>query len=133
MNETLYENLIYFTSINGYYTLSLLGLIGFSTNLVCLSVLLGSKFKEKARFKYVILKVVIDLVGCLYSIGFQNYLQCLLEPHVMNTNKCVSMGTLFFIVIRLYVYRYVNYMFYVWSGINEVNISCITIKLRSIY
>lgn len=120
MNETFLENFIHFTSINGYYTLPLLGLIGFITNLMCQCVFFSSKFKEKARFKYVIMKVMVDMYGCLYMIGFQNYLQCLLEPHVMNTNKCVSTGSLFFILIRLCGNRYFSYMFYTWSCLNEV-------------
>ncbi len=120
MNETLYHDLIEFISINGYFTIPVLGIIGLVTNLICLGVFCSDKFKDKGRFKYVVLKVIIDMFGCIYSIGFQNYFQCLLEPHILKTNKCVSSGSLFFIVIRLYVYRYASYMFYLWSGINEV-------------
>lgn len=121
MNSTdLIDRLVRFTFINGYYTVPIAGGVGLLTNFICLMIFLSPRFKDKNRFKFVILKVLIEMVGCLYAIGFQNYLQCLLEPHVLKTNKCVSSGTILFQIVRLYVYRYASYCFYVWSGINEI-------------
>ena len=114
MNDAFVTSLIEFNSINGYYTIPIMGIMGILTNLICLSVFYDNRFKERKKFQYVILKVFIDTYGCVYAVGFQNFLQCLLEPHVMNTNRCVSTGSLYFIVWRMVMYKYTNYMFYVW-------------------
>jgi hypothetical protein len=53
----------------------------------------------------------------------QNYLQCLLELHVIQGNYCKTTGSYFLEFLRLYVYRYLSYCIYVWSGINEVLIN----------
>ena len=120
MNKTIIDSLVEFTRVNGYYTIPILGITGFLTNSICLNVFFDKRFKERKKFKYVILKLFIDLVGCVYLIGFQNFIQCLLEPHVLRTNYCISTGSIYFMIWRLYIYRYANYMFYIWSGVNEI-------------
>lgn len=124
MNQTnLYQYLIEFTSLNGTYTIPALGVVGFITNLICFFIFFSPKFGDKYKFKYLIVKILIEMFACLYSIGFQNYLLCLLEPHVISRTDCVPTGTILFQIIRLYVYKYASYSFYVWSGINEVLIN----------
>jgi hypothetical protein len=46
-----------------------------------------------------------------------------LEPHVIQGNYCITTGSYFLEFLRLYVYRYLSYCLYVWSGINEVLIN----------
>jgi hypothetical protein len=71
------ENLVNFTALNGYYTIPILGLIGFCTNIICLLVIFSPMFKDKNKFFYVIVKIAIEVGGCLYSIGFQIYILAL--------------------------------------------------------
>ena len=68
---TTEEKLVDFTDLNGYYTVPILGLIGFLTNIICLLVIFSSRFKKKDKFNYVIVKIVIEASGCLYFVGFQ--------------------------------------------------------------
>ena len=65
------DKLADFTALNGYYTIPILGLIGFCTNSICLLVIFSSRFKKKDKFNYVIVKIVIEASGCLYFVGFQ--------------------------------------------------------------
>ena len=65
------EKLVNFTALNGYYTIPILGLIGFFTNIICLLVIFSPMFKDKNKFYFVIVKIAIEIGGCLYSIGFQ--------------------------------------------------------------
>ncbi len=65
------EKLVDFTALNGYYTVPILGLIVFLTNIICLLVIFSPMFKDKDKFYYVIVKIAIKVGGCLYSIGFQ--------------------------------------------------------------
>ncbi len=120
MNETIIEFLVEFTRVNGYYTIPILGATGLLTNLICLNVFYDKRFKERNKFKYVILKIFIDSFGCVYLIGFQNFNQCLLEPYILNTKYCVSTGSIYFIIWRLYIHKYISNIFYIWPGINEV-------------
>jgi hypothetical protein len=46
-----------------------------------------------------------------------------LEPHVIQGNYCKTTGSYFLGFLRLYVYRYLCYCLYVWSGINEILIN----------
>ena len=55
MNETIIEFLVEFTRVNGYYTIPILGATGLLTNLICLNVFYDKRFKERNKFKYVIL------------------------------------------------------------------------------
>ena len=74
MNSTEYEKyskLVNFTALNGYYTIPILGLTGFITNITCILVIFSPKFKDRNKFNYVITKMIIDTIGCLYFIGFQ--------------------------------------------------------------
>lgn len=124
INQTEYENvLVQITSINGYYTIPIISLVGFLLNSTCLVVFLNPKFNYKNEFKYVILKVAIETVGCLILIGFQNYLICIFEPYVISTLHCSKENTLMFQVYRLYIYKFFNYIIYVWSGLNEILLS----------
>jgi hypothetical protein len=65
------DKLADFTALNGYYTIPILGLIGFCTNLICLLVMFSPRFKKKDKYYYVIVKIVIEASGCLYFVGFQ--------------------------------------------------------------
>jgi hypothetical protein len=46
-----------------------------------------------------------------------------LELHVIQGNYCKTTGSYFLEFLRLYVYRYLSYCIYVWSGINEILIN----------
>ena len=70
-SENKYSKLVDFTALNGYYTIPILGLIGFCTNITFILVIFSPRFKDRNKFNYVITKIAIDLVGCLYFIGFQ--------------------------------------------------------------
>ena len=69
--ENKYSKLVDFTALNGYYTIPILGLIGFCTNIICLLVIFSPRFKDRDKFYYVIVKISIETNGCLYFIGFQ--------------------------------------------------------------
>jgi hypothetical protein len=73
MNSTEYKysELVDFTAFNGYYTIPILGLIGFCTNITCLLVIFSPTFKTRDKFYYVIVKIAIEANACLYLIGFQ--------------------------------------------------------------
>ena len=66
-----YGKLVDFTALNGYYTIPILGLMGFCTNIACLSVIFSPKFKDRNKYNYVISKITIELFACVYFIGFQ--------------------------------------------------------------
>ena len=51
-------------------------------------------------------------------IGFQNYLLSVVETFLQR--KHVSTNSYAFQLFRLIVYKYVAYIFYVWSGVNEI-------------
>ena len=70
-SENKYSRLVDFTALNGYYTIPILGLIGFITNITCILVIFSPQFKDRNKFNYVISKMIIDIIGCLYFIGFQ--------------------------------------------------------------
>ena len=77
MNSTEYKysELVDFTEFNGYYTIPILGLIGFCTNITCLLVIFSPKFKNRDKFYYVIVKIAIEANACFFLVGFQvNYL-----------------------------------------------------------
>jgi hypothetical protein len=77
MNSTEYKysELVDFTAFNGYYTIPILGLIGFCTNITCLLVIFSPKFKNRDKFYYVIVKIAIEANACFFLVGFQvNYL-----------------------------------------------------------
>ena len=65
------DKLADFTALNGYYTIPILGLIGFCTNIICLLIIFSPRFKKRDKFYYVIVKIVIEVSGCLYFVGFQ--------------------------------------------------------------
>jgi hypothetical protein len=74
MNSTeddKYSKLVDFTALNGYYTIPILGLIGFCTNIACILVIFSPKFKDRKKYNYVITKITIELFACVYFIGFQ--------------------------------------------------------------
>ncbi len=52
--ENNYRELAAFTALNGYYTIPILGLIGFCTNLICLLVIFSPRFRNRDKFYYVI-------------------------------------------------------------------------------
>jgi hypothetical protein len=70
-SENKYSKLVDFTAFNGYYTIPTLGLIGFCTNIACLLVIFSPKFKNRSKFNYLITKIIIEGISCLYFIGFQ--------------------------------------------------------------
>ncbi len=117
--EEINKFLIRLTSLIGYYIIPSLGLIGFVLNLFCLFILLNSKFKQRNNFKYVIVKILIELVGCLICIGFQNYLLFyVFSPHfIMGIS---DENTFFFQIYRKIAFKYLPISLYMWSGVNEL-------------
>jgi hypothetical protein len=70
-SENKYSKLVDFTALNGYYTIPILGLIGFCTNITFILVIFSPRFKDRNKFNYVIAKIAIETSGSLYFIGFQ--------------------------------------------------------------
>lgn len=54
------------------FLIPIISSIGYCFNLICLTVLLSPKFKQKYIFKYVTTKVIMEMVSCLLGIGFLN-------------------------------------------------------------
>ncbi len=118
-NVQSYENfLIRLTSINGFYIIPLVSLVGFVLNLTSLIILLHPNFKQKPQFRYLILKIAMEMLASLIFIGFQNYLLSVIETFLQR--KQVSTNSYAFQLVRFIVYKYLAYVFYVWSGVNEI-------------
>ncbi len=118
-NVQSYENfLIRLTSINGFYIIPLVSLVGFVLNLTSLIILLHPNFKQKPQFSYLILKIAMEMLASLIFIGFQNYLLSVIETFLQR--KQVSTNSYAFQLVRFIVYKYLAYVFYVWSGVNEI-------------
>ncbi len=117
------KELMNFTIINGYFIIPALGVIGFVLNLICLLVFMNSRFKNREKFRYIIVKLLIEMLGCIYFMGFQNYLMCSWESEILLNNPCIDTGSFSFITYRLVMYRYLSHCNYIWSGINEVLIN----------
>jgi hypothetical protein len=56
------------------------------------------------------------MLGCIYFIGFQNYLMCSWDSKILPNNPCVDAGSFAFIIYILIMYSHCSY---VCSGINE--------------
>ncbi len=69
--EKEYSKLVDFTALNGYYTIPILGLIGFCTNIACLLVIFSPKFKDRNKYNYFITKITIELFACICFDGSQ--------------------------------------------------------------
>lgn len=119
-----YETFLWkFTSINGYYTVPIISFFAFTLNLTALIILLNPKFKQKFEFKYIIIKISMEMVGSLAFTGFQNYFLSLFDtifhaPHHLKTGNSFA-----FSIFRLFVYKYLIYVLYIWSGINEIKLT----------
>lgn len=109
---------VYFTGLVGYYIIPSISLIGFILNIIALIVLTNRKFKERDRFKYVIVKIGLEMIGSLMGIGFQNYLKCIIDNYILGIN-CTETGSYIFQFFRA-LYKYVGVVLYIWTGINEI-------------
>lgn len=103
-----------FTNINGYFTIPIISLIGFLLNMLCFVVFMSSKFKLKSKLKYLITKVIVDMIFCSFGMGFQNDL-CI--------ENCRTNNTLSFQIFKLYIFRFLGDSLYVCSGFIEI---CLT-------
>lgn len=92
------------------YSTPLISLIGLILNLFCLSILLKPSFKQKYKFRYIIVKLTLDLLMCLVSTGFFDS-DCVL--------LCVFKNDFFSTAYTLYLKFYIVLLLYVFSGYNE--------------
>jgi hypothetical protein len=71
-SDNKYSKLVDFTALNGYYTIPILGLIGFCTNSICLLVIFSSRFKKKDKFYYLIdIFIIISIKLALEAKQFE--------------------------------------------------------------
>ena len=103
-----------FTDIIGYYVIPIMSGTGFLLNLLCFIVFMSSRFRLKSKLKYLIAKVLFDMIFCLLGIGFQNDL-CPLN--------CNLRHSLLFQIFRLYIFKFMSDSLYVSVGF--INI-CLT-------
>lgn len=119
-NYSKYEEfVISLTSINGYYVIPIVCLCGFVLNGISLIVLINPRFKERSRFRFIIIKIALCFFGCGVATGFQNYLICTLEFYVIS-KSCTETGTYAFQLYRLIYYKWIAMSLYVYLGINEL-------------
>lgn len=130
VNDTYESYVIKFTSVVGYYVIPGFCIVGGLLNTLCLLVLLNSKFKERVKFKYLTLKVVVCLFECSLGVGFQNYLKCSLEFFKLSI-QCTETGSFGFQLYRLIFFKWLAVSLYSFLGVNEIFLtyySYLTIK-----
>ena len=104
--------LLKFTTINGYFTIPIINVIGFVFNLTTLTVLINPyKIKEKKEFRFIIFKVILDIIASLTGIAFSNAL-CFVD--------CIEKHSYVIQLFKLVFHRYGSYSHFVLTGIVEI-------------
>ena len=109
----------YFLSVNGYFTIPIICIVGFILNFICLLILLNQKNKLRTFFKYLIIKIVIEQISLMSGFFFQNYLTCIFENNVL-ANECSEKKSFAFTIFRLLFYKFLEPSIFVVLGYIEL-------------
>lgn len=112
--------LVKFTTFNGYYTVPIISAIGFILNVLSLLVILHFKSNHINQLKYLNIKLALEAVACLFGIGFQNSILCLLEKYVMTNYTCDSTSSYALMMFKLYGQKLFLFYLYVLDGAIEI-------------
>lgn len=91
--------------------LEIISFIGLVLNILCLIILVKPGFKEKYRFRYIILKLILDLLVCFMGSGFFDS-DCLVI--------CLAQTDLAHLIYLLYIKTYFSLFIYILNGLNEL-------------
>lgn len=100
-----------FTEVNGYFIIPIISLLGFILNMLCFIIFMSSKFKLKSKLKFLITKVLLEMLFCAFGIGFQNGL-CV--------DNCTVSYSLEFQIFRLYIHKFIGSSLYICTGLIEI-------------
>lgn len=87
---------------------------------------MNPKFKNKSQFKYVIVKVILELIMCLIGLTLNNtrysYLICSLIQISKNQSisNCILKSTYIYQLLIFIFYAWFNYLLMLWIAVNEV-------------
>ncbi len=87
---------------------------------------MNPKFKNKSQFKYVIVKVILEMIMCLIGLIFNNtrysYLLCSLIQISNNqsVSNCLLKSAYIYQLLRFIFYVWLNYLLMLWIAVNEV-------------
>lgn len=105
-NTTKINILVYNTIL-----LPLICLMGITLNIICFLAILRPSFREKYKFRYIIVKLALDLFVCFTGAGFFDP-DCIL--------LCLVKNDLFSIGYSFYIKLYLTLIIYLISGFNEI-------------
>ena len=120
-NKNDLNALIQFTTLNCRFIVPIISCIGFVLNSLCIIVFMGPKFTDRSKFKYVLTKLVLEMIVCLIGSSFPNFkllrLICRYE-HFRNTS--LANNIFLYQILRLVFNYFFHQVLIIWIGLNEV-------------